>query len=202
MASGSVIRFIRQKDNEGKFSSPLYLGSETRFVAPIRGVNLNNLEEQLLIGCDTITEEWIDEQGNTKIHIEFHNDERAFGYYKLESTIFSQENIAGSDYYTGTSEQGVTTLFLPNSGEHRIADATWYMENDNTYSIDPNTGNINIAPPQELIIREDILYYINTEQLAQKIITKLTSRNITASGKIIKKEVVYNHLKGDSLDTN
>jgi hypothetical protein len=55
----NVITSIKTKaDNDVSYSEPTYLGAEQRFVGPLLNSNNNNLEEQLIIGADSITTEW------------------------------------------------------------------------------------------------------------------------------------------------
>lgn len=53
----NVIKKLCKKSEQG-FSSPIYLGAEQRFVDALRGTNINNLEEQYIIGVDCITTEY------------------------------------------------------------------------------------------------------------------------------------------------
>ena len=207
MANGNVIRYIKQKLNDGGFDSPLYLGSETRFVSSMRGTNLNNLEEQLLIGCDTITEEWIDDDGNTKISKKFQDSSISFGYYQLDSIIYAKENIiVNSDFFIDKDEtDNSLVLYLPNNvSEQEISKELkgetietvdyniFYINNNETYSI--NDNSLSVSPSNELLIRKDILYFISAES-TKIIIEKDTKQRYTAQGKKIIKEIIYNHLK-------
>lgn len=92
----NIIKYLQSKNLDGSFSSPSYLGSEARFVSPTKNTNLHNLEEELLLGCDTITEQWIEDNGDIKISIQYHDDSKN-SYYLLESTIY-KENVMIDDY--------------------------------------------------------------------------------------------------------
>lgn len=211
MASGKVIRYIKQKLDDGGFDSPLYLGSETRFVSSMRGTNLNNLEEQLLIGCDTITEEWIDEDGNTRISKKFQDSSISFGYYRLDSIIYSKENISSSDFFIEKDETNESlVLYLPDDiTEQEISSELrgettetvnyniFYANNIDTYAIGNNT--LSVSPSSGFLIRKDILYFISAEATSV-VIEKETTQGYTAQGKKILKEKIYNHLKSETID--
>ena len=96
-----VIKQIKTKNN-GSFSSPVFLGAEQRYVGALRGnTNVDNLEEQYIIGVDCITtEEW----GDTfhKITKEFRNSEQSTDYYKL---VIEYNNEVNSEI-----ENGILTI--------------------------------------------------------------------------------------------
>lgn len=126
-----VIKQLKTKSNNS-FSSPVYLGAEQRFIGPLRGSNIDNLEEQYILGVDCVTtEEW---DSNTNTHIitkEFYDGTQTTSkYYKLVITEYL--NIGNVVYST-------------------IANQTVIISEDN-----------NVNSTTDVIIREEKLYYGNS----------------------------------------
>ena len=60
-----VIKYLRQKTgNDNSFDTINWFGAEQRFVSALRNSNVNNLEEQYIIGTETYTLEYQDESEN------------------------------------------------------------------------------------------------------------------------------------------
>lgn len=123
-----VIKQIKQKNNSS-FSSPIYLGAEQRFVGALRGSNVDNLEEQYIIGVDCITtEEWNDT--THRIIKEFRNSEQSTSYYKLiiEITNEQNSNIANGTLTVSDFDDVVRTetlFFIDKTGqENKVATKT------------------------------------------------------------------------------
>ena len=87
-----VVKFFRRKTNEG-FDSVTYLGAEQRFISALQNSNVNNLEEQYILGTDTITEYYTDENGNQITEKSFRKDDSDVYYYKVKTIVYSDENI-------------------------------------------------------------------------------------------------------------
>lgn len=93
-----ITSIIEKVDNdiinpENNFSKPYYFSSFAKYINPTLNAGVNTLEEQLLIGFNTITEEWMDENNNTHVKTKFLMDENEQEYYILYSIIYSNENI-------------------------------------------------------------------------------------------------------------
>lgn len=97
-----VIKQIKTKSSSG-YSSPTYLGAEQRFVGALRQCNLDNLEEQSLLGVDCVTTEYWQSADNAHIIIkEFHDGSQSTNYYKLETTIY-EDKFINSNITTGVA---------------------------------------------------------------------------------------------------
>lgn len=211
MANGKVVRYIRKKLEDGNFDSPVYLGSEARFVSSSRGSTLNNLEEQLLIGSDTITEEWIDEDGNLRTIKEFRSELLDSEYYRLESIAYDYENIVNSDFFFREEEDGSLSLCLTeNLNDHRISDILeengefkqvnyniFYGSDNSVYNY--NEGILEISPSNEYIMKKDTLFFITEEKEPKVAIQKVTVQKYTAENRKIIKEKVFSDVQNDTV---
>lgn len=209
MANGRVVRYIRKKLEDGNFDSPVYLGSEARFVSSSRGATLNNLEEQLLIGCDTVTEEWVDENGNLRITKEFQDESLASEYYKLDSIIYDYNNITNSDFFFREEEDGSLVLCLTeNLNDQKISDTLedmgetkkvnyniFYGNNEDVYGYDEDT--LAIAPSKEYIMRKDTLFFVSEEEEANIAIQKVTVQKYTIQNRKVIKEKIFSNLQNE-----
>lgn len=203
LQSVNIIRYLQTKKSDGTFGSPSYLGSEARFITPTRNTNLNSLEEQLLLGCDTITEQWVEDNGDIKISTQYHDGD-ASSYYLLESTIYKNPTKAESGISIGTDESGTTVLNLSSDSDAEISNEAkgetaetldynvLYISNSETYSL-TNEG-LAISPPEFTILKTDILSYIKNaetkDEVIIKIAEKITSQRVTANGKIVTQEKI------------
>lgn len=209
MANGRVVRYIRKKLEDGNFDSPVYLGSEVRFVSSLRGATLNNLEEQLLIGCDTVTEEWVDEDGNLRITKEFQDESLASEYYKLDSIIYDYNNITNPDFFFREDEDGSLILCLTeNLNDQKISDTLedmgetkkvnyniFYGNNEDVYGYDEDS--LVIAPSKEYIMRKDTLFFISEEEEANIAIQKVTVQKYTVQNRKVIKEKIFSNLQNE-----
>lgn len=60
MSKANIVTGLLKKTNTGSFDS-MFLGPEQRYVGPLRGTTINNLEEQLTLGPDRIITTWSDD---------------------------------------------------------------------------------------------------------------------------------------------
>ena len=103
MATGheaEVIRYLKRKSSSG-FESPTYLGAEQRFVGALRNSNVNNLEEQYILGTDTYSETYVDEHGNKIVETSYHINDTIHSltdYYKIISTTYTN-GIVNEDFF-------------------------------------------------------------------------------------------------------
>ena len=197
--TAEVVRFIRQKSENG-FDAPItYLGAEQRFVGALRNSNINNLEEQYILGTDTITETYSDEDGNTIIEKSYHTISGSrTNYYKVKTIIY-KDGVVNKDFFFEGN-----ILKLPNDpNENIFGDGSEDFPNINEiYFVDENTfrlkedGNIDIYPSTFTTIREDKLYYItNNGQDELLVLTKTTGRKYLDDGaREVVRESIENHL--------
>ena len=87
-----TIKDLRQK-NDNAISNPYYFSSFAKYITPTLNAGVDTLEQQLLIGFNTITEEWIDEFGDIHTKTKFLIDETTPEYYILHSVIYTGNNI-------------------------------------------------------------------------------------------------------------
>ena len=82
--------------NNSSFSSPTFIGAEQRFVGALRGANVDNLEEQYIIGVDCVTtEEWSSDMKTHMVTKEFHDSTQSnSNYYKLVIIEYLDKMIA------------------------------------------------------------------------------------------------------------
>ena len=197
--TAEVVRFIRQKSENG-FDAPItYLGAEQRFVGALRNSNINNLEEQYILGTDTITETYTDEDGNTIIEKSYHTISGGrTNYYKVKTIIY-KDGVVNQDFFFDED-----ILKLPNDpNENVFGDGSEDFPNINEiYFVNADTfrlkedGNIDIYPSTFTTIREDKLYYItNNGQDELLVLTKTTGRKYLDDGaREVIRESIENHL--------
>ena len=87
-----TIKDLRQR-NDNAISNPYYFSSFAKYITPTLNAGVDTLEQQLLIGFNTITEEWIDEFGDIHTKTKFLIDETTPEYYILHSVIYTGNNI-------------------------------------------------------------------------------------------------------------
>ena len=78
--SNDVIKYLRRKSSSGTFEPISWIGAEQRFVSALRNSGVNNLEEQYIIGTETYTVEYQDENQNDIIE---KNGKKAIIYFYL-----------------------------------------------------------------------------------------------------------------------
>ena len=88
----NIIKNLIQKNDNG-FSNPYYFSSFAKYITPTLNAGVDTLEQQLLFGFNTITEEWIDELGDIHTKTKFLIDETTPEYYILHSVIYVGTNI-------------------------------------------------------------------------------------------------------------
>jgi hypothetical protein len=124
--TGNIIKTLRVKDDGGGFpaSGSYPLGAEQRFVSAIRNSNNNNLEEQFLMGTDSISTSWQDTVDNKKViktKIEYRKDiSNPTNFYVLE--IVDYEIDVDSRHYTderpkdgALGAEDIETLIINNN---------------------------------------------------------------------------------------
>jgi len=171
-----VIRFLREKTENG-FDAPTYLGAEQRFVNSLRGSGVNNLEEQYILGTNTYTESYVDENGNgviEKVYSDITTNQN--NYYKVISTFYIKDNKYYYDSFLFDNDNNA--LYLPYDVEMNIFDLF----------IDRGDFESGDYPTEFTPIREDKLYYYNGQQNIE-VLVKTVSVKYEDDGDIIKKIV-------------
>lgn len=200
--TAEVLRYLRRKGASG-YDEPTYLGAEQRFVGAIRNSSVNNLEEQFVLGTDTYTEEYEDNQGNQIIVKHFckvdNSPSETSNYYKLV-TIKYDSPLANSDYYYDDD-----IFVLPNDPSQVVFGdgSASYPNTAAVYGVDRTIfnltagGAVEVFPPSVSTLQEDNLYFVRPGQSDLLVLTKTTgTKYITESGidKKVVKESIVNHL--------
>ena len=202
MATGheaEVIRYLRRKSSSG-FESPTYLGAEQRFVGALRNSSVNNLEEQYILGTDTYSETYVDEQGNKIVETSYHINDAMHSvtdYYKVISTTYSN-GIINEDFFFDNN-----SLKLPNDSQIVLfGDGSTlypnknelYGESNKTFAIDNN--EMKIYPSSYTTIKKEELHYISNDGATDLLVlTKTTGKRYEDDGKReIIIESITNHI--------
>ena len=192
-----VVRYFKRKTATG-YEDPVYFGAEQRFITGLRNSGVNNLEEQFLLGTDTYTETYYDNDGNTIIEKSFHiNDNSNYdNYYKIKTIIYKEGGSVDASFYFDGNE-----LVMPNdSNKILFGDGSiTYPSLETLYAIDTesfdfNNDSFNIFITDFTTLQKDELYFVSngTETL---ILTKITSKRFVKDGhKMAVKESITNHI--------
>lgn len=185
--ANEVIRFLKRKNSNG-FDSPTYLGAEQRFVTGLHNSGVNNLEEQYIIGTDTYTEEYLDNDGNDITEISYHVNSVAsqqLGYYKL---IITNYKSGGSniDFYIKDNQ-----LVVPDSAAVFNEDILQASEKD-VFTF--NGESFSIYPASFTIVKKEELYYVTPSEV-KLVLTKVVEKKALENGRIATKESIINNLK-------
>jgi hypothetical protein len=207
--TAAVIKYLRQKAKNGFDNIITYLGAEQRFVGALRNTNLNNLEEQYIIGTDSYSEAYKDNDGNDVVEISYHINDATHSktnYYMLKQTYYNTDKIYTEYKYKdddtltlessescsihygdgSTSYPDETSIYIEETGDDESAFI--FSDSDNTLTISPNNFNIE---------EEDELHYITDEGETDLLVaSKTISKKYSLDGnKEIRRENITNHLK-------
>ena len=200
MATGheaEVIRYLRRKSSSG-FESPTYLGAEQRFVSALRNSSVNNLEEQYILGTDTYSETYVDEQGNKIVETSYHINDTMHSvtdYYKIISTTYTN-GIINEDFFFDND-----SLKLPNDsvlfGDGSTSypnENELYGESNKIFAID--NSEMKIYPSSYTTIKKEELHYISNNGATDLLVlTKITGKRYEDNGKReIIRESITNHI--------
>ena len=200
MATGheaEVIRYLRRKSSSG-FESPTYLGAEQRFVSALRNSSVNNLEEQYILGTDTYSETYIDEQGNKIVETSYHINDTMHSvtdYYKIISTTYTN-GIINEDFFFDND-----SLKLPNDsvlfGDGSTSypnENELYGESNKIFAID--NSEMKIYPSSYTTIKKEELHYISNNGATDLLVlTKIIGKRYEDDGKReIIRESITNHI--------
>lgn len=202
--TNEVIRYFRQKDATG-FNDPIsWIGSEQRFVGPLRNSNINNLEEQYTLGTDTYTIYYEDEAGNSIIEKNFcivkDNLDNVNKYYKVISTIYANPHKNG-DIYFNIDNVNITNkyndvVFGEEGSQYSDSNSIYFLNADKYYF--DEQGNLKLTSQESSIfteLRKDELFFIKENNDNIKVLTKITETKISDDNKTIVRERIINHLK-------
>ena len=200
MATGheaEVIRYLRRKSSSG-FESPTYLGAEQRFVGALRNSSVNNLEEQYILGTDTYSEAYTDEQGNKIVETSYHINDAMHSvtdYYKIISITYSNGTINKDFFFDNNS------LKLPNDSQVVLfGDGSISHPNENELYGESNkaidNNEMKIYPSSYTTIKKEELHYISNNGATDLLVlTKITSKKYENDGKReIIRESITNHI--------
>ena len=196
MATGheaEVIRYLRRKSSSG-FESPTYLGAEQRFVSALRNSSVNNLEEQYILGTDTYSETYVDEQGNKIVETSYHINDTMHSvtdYYKIISTTYTN-GIINEDFFFDND-----SLKLPNDsvlfGDGSTSypnENELYGESNKTFAID--NSEMKIYPSSYTTIKKEELHYISNNGATDLLVlTKTTGKRYEDDG---KREIIIENI--------
>lgn len=201
--TNEVIKYFRRKDATD-FEPISWLGAEQRFVGPLRNSNLNNLEEQYIIGTDTYIINYTDNEGNRIREEHFcmtgaNGLEDATDYYKLVSTIYQnpyQESNIHFDQGGLVFSQDSNVVFGGGSSSTYTDPDSVYFIGTNKYSFDEDGGLQMVESGVEdyIRVRQDILYFVKKNQPDLLVLTKLTEEKYLDNNRTIIRERIINAL--------
>ena len=200
MATGheaEVIRYLRRKSSSG-FESPTYLGAEQRFVSALRNSSVNNLEEQYILGTDTYSETYVDEQGNKIVETSYHINNTMHSvtdYYKIISTTYTN-GIINEDFFFDNDSLKLpndSVLFGDGSTSHPNENEL-YGESNKIFAID--NSEMKIYPSSYTTIKKEELHYISNNGATDLLVlTKIIGKRYEDDGKReIIRESITNHI--------
>ena len=211
MATAKVIRYLRRKGASG-FDNVTWLGSEQRFVAPLRNSSNNNLEEQYLLGTDTYTIEYegedseLDPATQTIVTYPAYITEKYYcimpendpldneeHYYKLITYKYKNAITPSSGYFFGED-----TIYLPDKPTEVMAgDGTpEHPDIETLYCETPVVFNqyaseLQIFPDYSSRIPKDELWWVGAQGTMDTLIsTKKTYVKYDNSDRKITQEVI------------
>ena len=187
----NIVTQVRRKNTSG-FDAPFFIGSSAKYVTGVRGSNVNNIEENFLLGTDCITTK--EELSNGTIHtiIEYRDDNTDSNYYILESYQYQSDDfIFDTHYFTSTGE----TFKIPNDASDNIYQNETLIGVDiNAYSFS-NDDETLVAVNNIPVACEQTLKFVNDEGTLVIVARKyIYSKYYADGGKVIQKQVIQNLL--------
>lgn len=198
-ATAEVVKYLRRKSSSG-FEPITYLGTEQRFVGALRNSGINNLEEQYIIGTDTYTVKYTDDNGNQVTETSYHINDVTHSmtdYYKLISTVYKTSTADENFFFEGTvlTLPSDNTEVMYGDGSDNFPDTSAvYGVNDSTFVEEKERWTI--YPSSYVILQKDELHYISGNGAVDTLVlTKTTEQEVnSAAGKEITRESIVNHL--------
>lgn len=202
--TAEVVKYFREKGKNGFEDIITYLGAEQRFVGALRNTNLNNLEEQYIIGTDSYSESYKDENNNDIIEISYHINDATHSktdYYKLKSIIYAASEVYTEYKYTDeetlTFDNNESCVITYGNGsiDYPDTDAIYIAETEGSFTYEDET--VTISPNNFSTVEEHELHYITDEGATDLLVlTKTIDKKQKHDGNHwIQKESITNHLK-------
>lgn len=199
--TAEVVKYLRRKSSNGFIEPVTYLGAEQRFVGALRNSGVNNLEEQYILGTDTYTETYTDEDGNQVIEKSYHINDTTHSltdYYKLITKNYKDGKKNEDFFFDGNQ------IKLPNDTSEVIFGSEvseTYSDTHEVYCVNEKTfiedsGALKIFPSSYTIIKTEDLYYItNNGSTEIHVLGKVVDRKYTDEGaREVIRESVTNYL--------
>lgn len=202
--TSEVIKYFRKKNSSG-FDPVSWIGAEQRFVGALRNSHINNLEEQFVLGTDTYTVMYDDDEGNHIIEKSFcitdedpeHETdiEDRTNYYKVVTTIYNNPDT-NTDYVFDDD----SIIFSNRLNDVAYGDGDIFPDIDSLYMLDENTFEwyndiLRIHPEQFFNSRKDELYFIKKNEPDLLILTKITTKKVDRNGRVIVRKHIINELQ-------
>lgn len=180
--SNPVVRYFRQLNVQSIFDPITYLGMEQRFIGALQKSGVNNFEEQYILGTNTVTESYIDNNGD-QIKIKFFckdtERDNAVNYYKIVSKIYAE----GHQIYDNLSFDDNGNLKFSNNTKNIASFGTGITpleKEEALYALDEGdlvfVDNSLRIYPLFFIVQKDILYYVNKDKEDEIVLVKLLLR--------------------------
>ena len=188
MTTDNIITKVSRKNATG-FDAPYFLGSSARFVSGIRGVTGNNIEENILLGCDSITTETTLENGVKHIVREYRSENQTTEFYFVDLYIYHAIS-SGERWFYGDG------LYLPENRSDNIFDSEGlFGVNLSVYSIDDSHELLEILNnEEEPLISKATLKFTNATGTVIPVAEKTIYAKKNVSGQIVQRQVVTNLL--------
>ena len=185
----NIITQIKRKNVTG-FDTPCFIGSSAKYVAGIRGLSGNSLEENILLGGDSITTEEDLADGIKHIVREYRSEDLESEYYVIDLYIYLNNSTERRWFYGDG-------LFLPEDTDDNVYDSERLIGvNTSVYSFNNNElfSMTNPEDPQIPILSKATLKFISSNQEEIRVAEKIIYAKYTEDGKVIQKQVVRNLL--------
>jgi hypothetical protein len=158
-----VITEVRRKTS-GEFETPVKLGAEQRYVGALLNTHNNNLEEQSIMGLDSLQLAWIDDTTNIKYTTtKFYNGDissvSSNGYYILFASDYSGSTATEDFYFDGVeiyfpdSASGGTSFRLEEDGSYSLL-----MDKTELYAFDDAEQTLKIKPYDRIVTKEILCF--------------------------------------------
>lgn len=185
-----VVKYLRRKSSDG-FSEPItYLGAEQRFVGALRNSGVNNLEEQYIIGTDTYTVTYLNDEGNEIVEKSFCVDGSNRNYYKLVTETLKE--ALNNDFFFDENQ-----IKLPDNKEQVSFDEGEILCCVGKEIFSEENNVLKILPPSFSRDKRESLFYINENGEDILVLEKnIEKKYIVENGKNkeVIKEKITNYL--------
>ena len=184
----NIITQISRKNTTG-FDTPFSIGSAAKHIASVRGTEVNNIEENFLLGSNTIITE--EDLGNGVLHTikEFRKETTLTDYYYIDA--YKYDNYSSyKRYFQGD------TLYLPDDDTYYDGTGSTLIGSDlNIYSLEDDIfGMVNTEAPITPAIVVATLKYVGSNGTEISVAEKTTYAKETQQGRITQKSIIRNLL--------